>query len=94
MLHALDYESDYDDHLVRSNDFLVNGEVSLFNRVAPPPNIRNTHLIKPPLTPRVNGGLVIPGGRKKRDFNTIRIDLHNQRKGEKQCIMPYPRYPK
>ena len=80
LIVLIDYDSDYDEPLARSDDFLVNGDRSLFNRVAPPPNRRS---LKPPLSPKVNGS--IPNGRYRqaiRDYETLRISIRGQRKGE------------
>lgn len=74
-----DYDSDYDEPTPRHLHSETNGQVSLFHRVAPPANHRPA--LKPPLSPKING--IGPGGRrrKERDFNTVRISIHSQRKG-------------
>ena len=81
LIFATDYDSDYDEPTPRiSHSVSTNGQVSLFRHVAPPVTYRGN--IRPPMSPKLKG--MGPGGRKRRperDFNTIRIDIHSQRRG-------------
>ena len=81
LIFETDYDSDYDEPTPRiSHSVSTNGQVSLFHHVAPPVTYRGN--IKPPMSPKLKG--MGPGGRKRRperDFNTIRIDIHSQRRG-------------
>ena len=82
LLSLTDYDSDSVDLPPRSNLSMPNNHVSLFSHVAPPAAYQPR--VKPPLTPRQNG-VALHGRRNKksdRDFNTIRIDVHNQRRGK------------
>ena len=81
LIFETDYDSDYDEPTPRiSHSVSTNGQVSLFHHVAPPVTYRGN--IRPPMSPKLKG--MGPGGRKRRperDFNTIRIDIHSQRRG-------------